>query len=74
VSSIVIKDIAGPTTLERTAMTGILGGMEVRIESVSSSIQKTDDASTISPGLFGKLVDVVLNELNELEARRRRPR
>ena len=73
-SSIVIRDIAGPATLERAAMADILGGMDVRIGSVSSSIQKTDDTSTISSGLFGKLVDVVLNELNEQDARRRRPR
>jgi hypothetical protein len=62
-SSIRIEDIGTATALDRTAMAGLVGGMEVRIEKVSSTAQNADDGTLVDPAVLGAVVSSVINAL-----------
>jgi hypothetical protein len=64
-SRLVIKDIGETIVLDRTAMVGIAGGMDVHIDSVSSTVQSTDDHSGVGPGVLGALVNIVIDGIRQ---------
>jgi hypothetical protein len=62
-SRIVIEDISQPTTLDGTALAGIVGGMQVQIDKVSTTVQSADDQGTLAPDVLSLLVGVVVRGL-----------
>jgi hypothetical protein len=63
--SIAIKDLDETTDLDQAAMAEIRGGMDVRIESVSSTVRSTDDNSVLSPELLGGIVNAVIDSISQ---------
>jgi hypothetical protein len=64
-SSITVDDLALTTNLDRVAMRSIAGGMDVRIDDVSSTVRSTDDQSSLSPDLLGRLVTAVIDGISQ---------
>ena len=64
-SSITVDDLAITTNLDRIAMGSIAGGMDVRIGEVSSTVRSTDDQSSLSPELLGRLVTAVIDGISQ---------
>lgn len=63
--SIKISDLPETTDLDRNAMAGIAGGMEVHIDKVTSTIDTTDGQSVIGPNLLGTLVNIVIDGIRQ---------
>lgn len=63
--SIAIKDLDETTDLDQAAMAEIRGGMDARIESVSSTVRSTDDNSVLSPELLGGIVNAVIDSISQ---------
>jgi hypothetical protein len=63
--SITVKDLDETIDLDQTAMAGIAGGMDVKIENVSSTIRNTDDNFVLSADLLGTLVNRVIDGIRQ---------
>jgi hypothetical protein len=64
-SNLVINDLSEITDLDRKAIAGIAGGMEVHIDKVTSSVETTDGQSGIGPNLLGALVNIVIDGIRQ---------
>jgi hypothetical protein len=64
-SSIKLSDLPETSDLDRNAMAGIAGGMEVHIDKVTSTVETTDGQSGVGPNLLGTLVNIVIDGIRQ---------
>jgi hypothetical protein len=66
-----IRDLDSVEVLERNAMSSVTGGVDVKIDKVTTTIDSTD-GGLISPGMFEAILNSVIRGLGEQQQRRAR--